>query len=85
MVCLIKIGEIMNAKPYWLVINDEQKRRFERFEFESLEQAESFWRTKANDRSWTFGNEAKIALVTGKNLKTINLFRRRFGQWRTTK
>lgn len=76
---------MMNAKPYWLIIKDETKRQYQQREFESLEQAELCWQQIANDRSLTFGNEAKIVLVTGRNFKTINLFRRRFGLWRTTK
>lgn len=75
---------MMTEKPYWLTVKDETHRA-EQFHFESLEQAEEYWQVKANDRSWKFGNEAKIIVVNGRNFKTINKFRRRFGLWRTIK
>lgn len=75
---------MMTEKPYWLIVKDGTHKT-EQFHFESLELAEDYWQQKSNDRSWKFGNEAKIVLVNGRNFKTIHKFGRRFGQWRTIK
>lgn len=71
-------------KPYWIVVRDDSHKT-EQFSFDSLESAELFWKEKTSERSWKFGTEAKIMLAKGRELKTINIFRRRFGLWRTIK